>query len=68
MAKMNDVIDHDGNSWRIVGIGITREDGLTYCHLSSKLVEHEKEIDREAASLIAAKEAVDRVNKEEAQT
>lgn len=28
------IIDHDGDTWRIVGIG-TRRDGKAYCHLAS---------------------------------
>jgi hypothetical protein len=28
-------IQHDGDTWNLVATGITREDGLTYCHLAS---------------------------------
>ena len=28
-------ITHDGDTWRVLGVGVTREDGRTYCHLAS---------------------------------
>lgn len=28
-------ISHDGDLWEILGQGVTREDGKTYCHLAS---------------------------------
>jgi hypothetical protein len=35
MYKMDQVIEVDGEQWRILGIGVTREDGATYLHLAS---------------------------------
>lgn len=36
-------IAHNGDTWRIIGTGIVREDGKTYCHLSSETrVRHHK--------------------------
>lgn len=29
-------IKHDGDYWEIIGKGVTREDGKTYCHIASK--------------------------------
>ncbi len=29
-------IAFDGDTWRIAGVGATREDGRTYCHLASE--------------------------------
>lgn len=29
------IIPHDGDAWRIVGIGATNDEGRTYCHLAS---------------------------------
>lgn len=28
-------IELEGDTWRVIGVGVTREDGLTYCHLAS---------------------------------
>lgn len=28
-------IEHDGDIWKILSIGVTREDGKTFCHLAS---------------------------------
>lgn len=28
-------IKHDGDTWNILGEGVTREDGKTFCHLAS---------------------------------
>lgn len=33
--KMDEIITHDGREWRVINIGFTREDGLTYYHLAS---------------------------------
>ena len=32
---MHEIIAHDGREWRVINIGYTREDGLTYYHLAS---------------------------------
>lgn len=32
---MTYTIKHDGDTWRIVSEGKTREDGKTFCHLAS---------------------------------
>jgi hypothetical protein len=29
------IINHDGDTWKVLGTGRTREDGMTYCHLAS---------------------------------
>jgi hypothetical protein len=28
-------IKHDGDTWKVLSTGVTREDGLTFCHLAS---------------------------------
>lgn len=28
-------ISHDGDTWTIIGTGVIREDGKTFCHLAS---------------------------------
>jgi len=28
-------ISHDGDTWRIIGTGVVREDGKTFCHIAS---------------------------------
>lgn len=28
-------IHHDGDTWRVLSEGVTREDGMTFCHLAS---------------------------------
>ena len=33
--KIGQTIDHDGDTWEIIGIGRTREDGRIYLHLAS---------------------------------
>lgn len=30
-------VSHDGDTWRILGAGVVREDGMTFCHLASKI-------------------------------
>ncbi len=35
MYQMDQVIEMDGEQWRILGVGVTREDGATYLHLAS---------------------------------
>lgn len=32
---MSQTIQHDGDAWRVLGTGRTREDGKTYVHLAS---------------------------------
>lgn len=31
----NKTVQHDGGEWQVIGTGVTREDGKTYCHLAS---------------------------------
>jgi hypothetical protein len=33
--KIDDTIEHDGDTWKIIGIGWTRETGVTFLHLAS---------------------------------
>jgi hypothetical protein len=33
--KLNDIIEHDGDIWRVLGLGRVREDGKVYAHLAS---------------------------------
>ncbi len=33
--KYQDVIEHNGDVWTVLGVGCTREDGKTYLHLAS---------------------------------
>jgi len=35
MHKMDDLIRYNGAEWRVIGVGATRADGLTYYHLAS---------------------------------
>ena len=30
-----ETIEHDGDTWRVLARGVTREDGKTFCHLAS---------------------------------
>ena len=32
---MDPIINYEGDIWRVIGKGVTREDGKTYCHLAS---------------------------------
>ena len=33
--KAEQTIQHEGDTWRVVGRGVTREDGAVFCHLIS---------------------------------
>jgi len=35
LYKSNDVVAHDGDVWRVVGMGAARDDGAIYCHMAS---------------------------------
>ena len=35
MIKIDDIIKHDGDTWRVVSVGKICEDGKTYVHLAS---------------------------------
>ena len=35
MQNEPQVIQHDGQEWKVIGTGTVREDGKTYCHLAS---------------------------------
>ncbi len=33
--KLDDIIKHDGETWRVVSLGRVREDGKIFAHLAS---------------------------------
>lgn len=33
--KASDIIQHDGDTWRVVSLGSVRDDGRVYAHLAS---------------------------------
>lgn len=33
--KVDQIIEHDGEQWRVIGVGAIREDGATFAHLAS---------------------------------
>ena len=33
--KADDIIQHDGDTWRVVSLGRVRDDGRVYAHLAS---------------------------------
>jgi hypothetical protein len=33
--KLDDIIKHDGDTWRVLSLGRVREDGKVYAHLAS---------------------------------
>lgn len=33
--KLDQIIELDGDKWRVLGIGVTNDDGKTYLHLAS---------------------------------
>jgi len=35
MIKPDDIIEHDGETWRVISLGCVREDGKIYAHLAS---------------------------------
>lgn len=34
---IDQIIQHDGDTWRVLSKGVKRDDGKTFCHLASTL-------------------------------